>query len=88
MKNLRFGFAGLAAAAILVTGGCGGSDYGGSAPPPPPPPPPMATDYTQFVKAQFAATADTTDPEAVDGTDFALNDQDNPGAFDDLLAAP
>jgi hypothetical protein len=48
----------------------------------------MATDYTQFVKAQFAATADTTDPEAVDGTDFALNDQDNPGAFDDLLAAP
>lgn len=75
----------------LLLGACG-SDNNRSVqvppPPPPPPPPPMAVDFTPFVKAQFDATADDTDPVAVDDTDFAFNDEDNPGAFDDLLATP
>lgn len=53
-------------------------------PPPPPPPPPVV--FSEFVKQQIAATADDTDPEPVDGTDFAFDDEENPGAFDDVLA--
>lgn len=38
-----------------------------------------------IVRDQFAATSDTTDPVAVDDEDIAFSDNDNPGAFDDLL---
>lgn len=87
--QLKKGFIGVALSLLL--GACG-SDNNGAVqvppPPPPPPPPPMAVDFTPFVKAQFAATADDTDPVAVDDTDFDFNDEDNPDAFDDLLLTP
>ncbi|MGH8193821.1 MAG: hypothetical protein ACREQ8_05370 [Woeseiaceae bacterium] len=81
----------LAVAALLLATtvaiqGCGGS-YNDPAPSePPPPPPPVA--FSQFVKDQFANTADDTDPVDVDAMEFSFTDQDNPDAFDDLLTAP
>ena len=60
-----------------------GQPPGMMSPPPPPPPPPV--NFTTFVKDQFAATADDTDPQSVDDADFAFTDDDNPAAFDDLL---
>lgn len=54
-------------------------------PPPPPPPPPTSTDFTTFVKDQFANTSDMTDPEDVDNEDFTFSDDDDPSAYDDLL---
>lgn len=70
---------------MLMLAGCGssGSDPGFVTPPPPPPPEP--TNFTSFVNDQFAATSDTTDPEPVDGEDFAFPDEENPSAFDNLL---
>ena len=53
--------------------------------PPPPPPPPAPTEFSTFVKDQFANTSDMTDPEDVDDEDFAFSDNDDPTAFDDLL---
>lgn len=75
-----------AALIMLTLAGCGSS--GGESPTvtmPPPPPPPEPTNFTTFVNDQFAATSDTTDPEPVDGEDFAFPDEENPGAFDNLL---
>ncbi len=75
----------------LVLAGCGSSNTPPPAeppPPPPPPPPPQAVDFTEFVREQFAMTADDTDPVSVDDTDFAFNDQDDPDAFNDLLDNP
>jgi hypothetical protein len=79
---------GLLAGLLLAVAGCDSNSYGGSStmpPPPPPPPPPQATDFAGFVKDQFAATADDTDPVDVDDEDFAFSDQDDAAAFDDLL---
>lgn len=53
---------------------------------PPPPPPPIV--FSEFVKTQFASTADNTDPQQVDDVDFAFDGQDDPSAYDDLLASP
>jgi hypothetical protein len=53
---------------------------------PPPPPPPVV--FSEFVKTQFANTADNTDPQSVDDTDFTFDGQDEPSAYDDLLANP
>lgn len=71
---------------LLAMTACDSSNYGGS--PPVPPPPPQAMDFTGFVKDQFAATADDSDPVEVDDVDFAFDDQDDPAAFDDLLGNP
>ena len=87
MMRRLFKTAALALAGATILTGCGnGSDA--MSPPagnPPPPPPPMAVDFTTFVKDQFAATADDSEPEAVDETDFEFNDEDNPDAFGNLL---
>ena len=71
----------------LALGACGssGDDPVVVVPPPPPPPPPAPTNFTTFVKDQFANTSDMTDPEAVDDEDFAFSDNDDPTAYDDLL---
>lgn len=71
----------------LALGACSssGDDPVVVVPPPPPPPPPAATDFTTFVKDQFANTSDMTDPEAVDDEDFEFSDNDDPSAYDDLL---
>jgi hypothetical protein len=88
VKKIRLKVAVLVVTGGIVAAGCGSS----SSPPPPgdppPPPPPAAVDFTVFVKDRFAATADDSDPEAVDETVFEFNDQDNPDAFSDLLANP
>lgn len=75
---------------LLVVSGIAVACGGGSStsappapPPPPPPPPPMQTSFDQFVQDQFAVTADDTDPQSVDGEDFAF--QEDPTAFDGLL---
>lgn len=71
----------------LVLGGCGSSDNDPVVvSPPPPPPPPAPTEFTTFVKDQFANTSDMTDPVQVDDEDFAFSDDDDPNAFDDLLS--
>lgn len=72
---------------LFALAGCDSNGNGGMVvvPPPPPPPPPAATEFTGFVKAQFAATSDTTDPVEVDDEDFAFSDNDDPAAYDDLL---
>ena len=78
----------LASAVVALTlGGCSssGDDPVVVTPPPPPPPPPAPTDFTTFVKDQFANTSDMTDPVDVDNEDFAFSDNDDAAAFDDLL---
>ncbi|HUG98136.1 MAG TPA: hypothetical protein VMQ83_03070 [Gammaproteobacteria bacterium] len=88
MRKNRLSMAMLALAAGIAVAGCGGGS--GSLPPdePPTPPPPAVVDFTSFVTDQFAATADDTDPEPVDETDFEFKDQDNPDAFAGLLSDP
>lgn len=81
--------------AIILTLGafgiaaCGSSGDSGSSPPTIPPitPPPVEppTSFTQFVKDQFAGTADNTDPVEINDVDFDFDNADNPQAFDDLL---
>ncbi len=90
MRSFRLRMALLAMATSIAVAGCGGgsSSPPPEEPPPPPPPPPAAIDFTTFVTDQFAATADDTDPEPVDDTDFEFNDEDNPDAFSGLLADP
>lgn len=80
----------LTPALLLAAGlaGCGGSDSVPVTEPPPPPPPPPPVAFTDFVKTQFERTADDTNPQEVDDTDFAFNDSDNPDAYDDLLGNP
>ncbi|MDP9199003.1 MAG: hypothetical protein M3O07_07300 [Pseudomonadota bacterium] len=87
MRTYRLRVVMLAMAASITVAGCDGSSSR-SPPPPPPPPPPTTVDFTSFVIDQFAATADDTESEPVDDTDFAFNDQDNPDAFSELLPGP
>ena len=80
VRNLLF-------AGVLAIGAAacssGADDLTPVIPDPPPPPPPVV--FTDFVKGQFDATADNTDPVAVDDEEFAFDDLDNPAAYDDLL---
>ena len=71
--------------AFVLVAGCSsdGNDTPIVMPPPPPPPPPAPTSFNQFVVDQFAATADNTDPVAVDDEDFAFDE--DPSAFDSVL---
>lgn len=73
---------------LALTGlsACGSSDRPEpppSQPVPPAPPPPI---FTDFVKQQFADTADDTDPVAVDEQAFGFFDLEDPDAYDDLLS--
>lgn len=83
-RSLRLAMVLIAASAGLAA--CGSSNDAEIPPPviPPPPPPPVV--FSDFVKQQFAATADDTDPEPVDETDFAFDDQEDTDAFNDLLS--
>ena len=79
----------LAALSVFLTA-CGGSSGGNNGggpmtplPPPLPPPPPPPTSFNQVVLDEFAATADDTDPRAVDGLDLTFDE--DPAAFDSLL---
>lgn len=85
MKNTRQTL--FSAIVVLVLAGCdsSGDDPVVVTPPPPPPPPPAPTEFTTFVKDQFANTSDMTDPVDVDDVDLAFSDDDDPAAFDDLL---
>jgi hypothetical protein len=47
---------------------------------------PVAINYTAFVKAQLATTGDTRDPVAINDTRFIFRDQDNPDAYNNVLA--
>ena len=90
MKNMRMKALNapiLLAAFGIALAACGGG-YDAPAPQEPPPPPPAAVNFTTFVNDQFAATADDTDPAAVDETDFEFMDDENPDAFSDLLDNP
>ncbi len=80
MRSLRGPFCG--ALVTLLLAGCGSSSSDPIVVTPPPPP---TTDFTSFVKGQFAATSDLTDPMEVDDKNFVFQDEDNPSAFDDLL---
>jgi hypothetical protein len=84
-KSLFVAIAMLASGTALF--GCGSDNDPPATEPPPPPPEPEAVVFNQFVKDQFAATADDHDPVAVDETEFSFDD-DDPNAFDELLADP
>lgn len=89
MKNAKLTIATLLASGALGLAACGGGSVSSprvELPTPPPPPPPIS--YTTFVKDQFAATADNTDPAEINDIDFAFDNADDPGAFDDLLQTP
>lgn len=88
MRSFRLRGTMLAMAASMAVAGCGSDSLPPPIEPMPPPPPPAAVDFTGFVIEQFAATADDTDPVAVDDMDFEFNDQDNPDAFAELLTDP
>lgn len=96
MRSFRLSVAMLALAAGIAMGGCSDSSDNSPitnqppvAPPAPgPAPEPVVVDFTRFVIDQFAATADDTEPESVDDTDFEFNDQENPDAFSGLLSGP
>jgi hypothetical protein len=75
--------------AVVFCAGCSGSNYG-RRPAPSTPPPPGATtvDFSNFVVAQYqpSATNETRAPVQVESTNFTFADDDNPNAFDSLLA--
>lgn len=74
--------------AVLLCAGCsGGSDYSASAPPAQPPGG-NTTDFSTFVTAQFLAPAlsQTAAPADVEATTFTFADDDNPNAFDSVIA--
>lgn len=60
----------------------GGGDAGGGDPGIQP------TSFTTLVKDIFANTSDTAEPLAINGLAITYDDQDNEGAFDDLLGEP
>ena len=71
--------AGIAGIATIILAACdGGGMYE-----PDPSEPPAAVDMTSFVKEQFAATADDSDPIEVDETEWEVSE--DPTAYDELL---
>lgn len=58
-------------------GDVGGGDPGG-----------MPVSFTTLVKDLFASTSDTAEPRAINELAITYDDQDNEGAFDDLLGEP
>ncbi len=68
----------LGAATILA--GCGGNSQSM-------PPPSASTQFTALVKQVMAARADNAAPLELGNLKIAYGDDENPQAFDDLLAA-
>jgi hypothetical protein len=78
----------LAGVLVVSAAGLAACDNNNPPPTPPPgPPPPSPVVFNDFVKSQFDNTADDTDPVAVDTTDFAFLNEDDPNAFDDVLSS-
>ncbi|MAL99609.1 hypothetical protein [Hydrocarboniclastica marina] len=46
---------------------------------------PMTLSFTTFVNELFEENGVTAEPESVNNREFAFNDQENEGAFDDLI---
>lgn len=63
-------------------GGAGGGAGGGGDPGA------GTTSFSALVKDIFANTSDTAEPVAINGLTVTLDDQENEGAFDDLLGEP
>ena len=75
-------------AAVVITG-CSSSDHSQKTPVATSPPPAVSqTDFSDFVAMQLsqAKTTETAAPAAVETTDFAFADDNNPEVFDPLLA--
>jgi hypothetical protein len=76
----------------IALAACGGSDKDdmmGSTPPPAPPAP-VPTNFTNFVTVQVTepiASSPTLTPVIVDAITFSFPDDDNPAAFDAVIAA-
>ncbi|MCG8393702.1 MAG: hypothetical protein MI745_11530 [Pseudomonadales bacterium] len=67
-------------AGVLLLSGCFGGDSDR-----PRQQAPAAINYTAFVKAQLATTADTRDPVAINDTRFIFRDKNNPDAYNNVL---
>ncbi|KKN83311.1 hypothetical protein LCGC14_0300600 [marine sediment metagenome] len=81
----------LALGGLLLTGcldgGGGGSDDDvGGQPGPGPGEPGGSVSFTNLVRDIFDDTSDTAEPRAINGLEITYDDQDNEGAFDDLLS--
>ncbi len=77
---------GLMLTGCLGGGGGGSSNNGGS--PGGGDPVGGTTSFTALVKDIFANTSDTAEPVAINGLAITFDDQENEGAFDDLLSQP
>ena len=76
----------LSCVAVVLCAGCSSSNN--SRPAAAPPPGPNTTDFSTFVTAQFLAPAlsQTAAPADVESTTFTFADDDNPNAFDSVIA--
>ncbi len=63
----------------IVGGVNNGGDNGAEAPV-------VSVSFTTLVKDILAATSGTAEPVAINGLDITFDDQQNEGAFDDLLS--
>ena len=70
----------------IALSGCSGSDYKNASPSPMQPA--AQQDFTAFVVSQYtpAATTEIAGPIAVDTTNFTFGDNDNPAAFNSIIA--
>ena len=81
MKHLKQG---LWVAVVACVGCSGGSDYRQGTVSPPPS---ATTDFSAFVSAQYLTPpSETATPENVETTNFTFADDDNPNAFDSVVA--
>ena len=85
MSSIKKSLIAMVIGGVVTLSACGSDSNPPVVVEPPPPPPPAPVSFSGFVKDQFAATADDTDPEEVDGIDFEFDADDDPDAFDDLL---
>ena len=70
---------------VVLCAGCSGSDY--RAPAGSGPPGANATDFSTFVTAQFASPpSETAAPVEVEATNFTFADDDDPNAFNAVIA--
>lgn len=68
---------------VALLEGCGGGNGSEQMPPPPA----ATVQFTALVKQVMAAPADTAAPMEVGNLSIAFDDDENPQAFDDILAA-
>jgi len=85
--NARWRISAAAFVAAASLAGCN-SGSGGIVPPSTvaPPPPAQSTDFSVFAEKAFAANANST-PVSLDGVTFTFDVNNDPGAFDTLIAS-